>query len=132
MINSAGSCHLQANTIKQELDKGSIVAHLPIPLLSEIYYITLRVYSQLKKDLHLAKKLIDWLITHDNVIIYPLNMNLILRAGEIKHSFSISIMDSFNFALAQLMGKKLIFKSNEREFSDDLLKQFDIIFLDQI
>lgn len=131
MINSAGTCHLQANIIKRQLELGNIIAHLPMPNLSEIYYIALRIYSQLNQDIQKAKKLILWLVSHNHIKIQALTMDLIFLSGEIKNQYTISIMDSFNFALAKVLGEKLIFKSKEREFPPDLLKDFHIIFLDQ-
>lgn len=131
MINSKGACYLQANNIKKQIDLGKIIAYIPTPNLSEIYYIALRFYSHLNLELQNAKYLILWMVLHKNIRIHNLDIDLIFSAGELKNKYSISIMDSFNFALAKLLNEKLIFKSQEEEFSDELLKNFDIIFLDQ-
>ncbi|MHA1270902.1 MAG: PIN domain-containing protein [Candidatus Helarchaeota archaeon] len=131
MINVKGKCHAQAIIIKREMDNGRLKVHIPFPNLSEIYYIAYRIYSQLGIDTQKAKNLIQWLLYHKNIIIHPLNLDIIFLAGDIKNKYHISIMDSFNFAFAKLLNKKLIFKSKEMEFSDMLLNDFEITFLEQ-
>ncbi|MHA1232075.1 MAG: type II toxin-antitoxin system VapC family toxin [Candidatus Helarchaeota archaeon] len=132
MINAKGKCHAEANIIKREIDNGRLIGYIPFPNLSEVYYIAYSIYSYLGLDSQKAKKLIQWLFYHENIKIHPLNLDLIFLTGDIKNKYHISIMDSFNFALAKLLNEKLIFKSKEMEFSDKLLNDFEIIFIEQI
>ena len=131
MINVKGKYHAHASIIKREIDNDRLKVYIPFPNLSEIYYIAYRIYSHLGIDTQKAKNLVQWLLYHKNVIIHHLSLDIIFLAGDIKNKYHISIMDSFNFALAKLLNKKLIFKSKEMEFSDMLLNDFEVIFLEQ-
>lgn len=127
MANKKGKFHKQALTVLELIVKGKIRGIIPNPCLAEIYYVASRLYDSKQK----AKNLLDWLVTQDNLQIERLDYDDLIMAGQIKEKYSISIMDSFFLTLSKKYNCKVIFRKREKEFSTELLKEFQMVFLSE-
>lgn len=127
IANEKGKFHEQALVILKAIKEKKIKALIPKPSLAEIYYVASRLYESDQK----GKNLLDWLITQEGIKIEEMNYEDLIKSGKIKKEYSVSIMDSFFLWLSRKRKCKSIFRKKEREFSEKLLKDFQIVFLSE-
>lgn len=136
-INKNGRYHAQAKTIVDRINNDTIVAAVSPITLSEIYYVSERVYKEVfgaSLAKQKAEKLYNFIYYHPNTEVVPTNHKLDLMAGEIKSEYNIAISDCYSLALSEKDGVPVVFRHVENEMMPrlkDLKKDFNIIFLEE-
>jgi len=135
-INTNGKLHSEAKAVIESVNSGKITAILTPLTLTEILYVSKRVYQEVhssQKSETLAKKLYDFVYYHPHVEVKPLDYELCLNAGMIKSKYNIAFSDCFLLALSKHDNTIAIFKNIESEMKDNLKnlkKDFNIKFLE--
>ena len=136
-VNKNGRYHVQAKTIVDRIDDGEMVAMVSPITLSEIYYVSERVYKEVfgaNIAKQKAEKLYDFVYYHPNTEVASIDYKLCLRAGEIKSEHNIAISDCYSLALSEKEECPAIFRHVENEMLPclgDLQKRFNLIFLEK-
>ena len=135
-INTRGIFHPQAKTVIDSVDRGDAIAILTPLTLTEIYYVSNRVYQEVHAPTQsaiLAKKLYDFIYYHPHVEVKPLDYELCLNTGIIKTKYNIAFSDCFLLALSEHDNTTVLFKNVENEMKrniKELNKRFNLKFLE--
>lgn len=136
-INKNGRYHAQAKTVVDRINNNTMVAAVSPITLSEIYYVSERIYKEVfgaSLAKQKAEKLYNFVYYHPNTEVVPIDHKLGLRAGQIKSEYNIAISDYYSLALSEKDDVPVVFRHVENEMVPrlkDLKKDFNIIFLEE-
>jgi len=134
-INLSGSLHKEAKAVIQSILDGKIIAIIPHPVLTETYYVSVRIYEELdiKNPEQRAKNFVEWLYRSPNFSLAEPSLELAILAGSIKRKFNLALTDSYVLASAKLYRAKAVFRSKEKEILEsfeEITKECDVVFLE--
>lgn len=132
-INKGGKYHLQARAVIDRLQGSELQAVLPPTILTEVYYVSRRVYEGVlgkAEAARRAQKFYDYIYYHPRVVVHEIDYQIGLRAGEIKCEYGIAISDCFLIALAEEQGVPAVFRHKEEEFTHKLEEDFQVVYLE--
>jgi len=134
-LDRSGAWHRFAAAIFDSIIQGKVIAYIPVIVLSEILYVSKRLYEKIGKanPKRKAIKLLRWLYRNPNIIIVRGGLRLAVLSGLIKSKYRLALSDCYVLALAKLLKAKPIFRKREREmldYIDTLRKIYNVVFLE--
>lgn len=128
-IDKKSPYHEQAKAIMDSL--GRIELFLPSITLAEVCYVTARVLEEKKvrDSLDKAIQFVRWLYFHPAVTVVD-ELDMHIEAAKIKLKYKIALADCYVLALSKLKMCKAVFRKREREMTEEIEKNFDVIFLE--
>lgn len=110
-----------------------IEAYIPITTLSEIVYISTKIYQEAGfiNPNENTIKFINWLLNYPNIKIAKNTIEISLLAGEIRKIAKISLIDCYVIATAKNIQAIPLFLKIEKEMEPciDLLMKYNVQFL---
>ena len=110
-----------------------IEAYIPMTTLSEIVYISSRIYQEanFKNPNENAIKFINWLLNYPNIKTAKITVEISLLAGEIRKIMKTSLIDCYVIATAKNMQAIPLFLKIEKEMEPyiDLLIKYGVQFI---
>ena len=120
----------------ERLGRGEVEGYLTAATLSEILYVSSRIYREAGSDSpnEDAMRLIQWLMNHPHIRVVDLTPEICLRAGELRKEMHISLIDCLVIAAGEAMEVKSLFLKPEREFEKymERLREHGVRFLTEL
>ncbi len=116
-IDRRGELHEQAAIVMEAVVKGKLEALIPHPVLTEVYYVSLRLYRALSAEdpESRARKLLEWLYQLPTITIPEPTVYLALEAGAMKDRYGLALTDCYVLAAAKLYRAVAVFEKREKE-----------------
>jgi uncharacterized protein len=124
----------QARGVFSAIIDGKIEAVVTYPTLSELYYVSARIYQKLgiEKPQSLAAGLVEWLFRLPSVTMAAENKELAVEAGIAKLKYCVALTDCYVLAASRVYGCKALFNIPEEEMLGKLAaikKAYQLVFL---
>ncbi len=128
-IDKLSPFHEPAKTIVDAL--GQLEILLPSITLTEICYVTARILNAagVSDYFKRAVEFVEWLNAHPSVQVVD-DIQLRIRTAELKLKYGMALADCYVLALANRENCSAIFRKREREMPKRILREFDLVFLE--
>lgn len=128
-IDKKAPYHKAAKSIIDSLGQLKVV--LPSLTITEICYVSARIFKAagVRNTFEKSVEFVEWLYSHPAIRIEN-NLNLSVEAARLKIHYRIALTDCYTLALSKIEACKAIFRRREKEMSEEIEKDFDIIFLE--
>jgi predicted nucleic acid-binding protein len=125
----------QAKAVFTALLNSEFEALIPLPTLSETYYVSAKIYQKLgvEKPEDTSAELVEWLFRIPSVTVPTGNKDLAIEAGKAKLKYCLSLTDCYVLATSQIYGCKALFKKPEEEMRrkiSQLKRAYQLVFLE--
>lgn len=125
----------QASAVFASLLSDEIEAIIPIPILSETFYVSAKIYEKMgvSEPEETSEDLVEWLFRLPTVTVPAASKDLAIEAGRAKLRYCLSLTDCYILAASQVYKCKALFKKPESEMIPKIghLKQaYSIVFLE--
>lgn len=125
----------QASAVFASLLSDEIEAIIPIPILSETFYVSAKIYEKMgvSEPEETSEDLVEWLFRLPTVTVPAASKDLAIEAGRARLRYCLSLTDCYVLAASQVYKCKALFKKPESEMIPKIghLKQaYSIVFLE--
>lgn len=125
----------QASAVFASLLSDEIEAIIPIPILSETFYVSAKIYEKMgvSEPEETSEDLVEWLFRLPTVTVPAASKDLATEAGRARLRYCLSLTDCYVLAASQVYKCKALFKKPESEMIPKIghLKQaYSIVFLE--
>ena len=114
---------------------GEFEALIPLPTLSETYYVSAKIYQKLGRlePEEISAQLVEWIFEKlPSVTIPPSSKDIAIEAGRAKLKYSLSMTDCYVLATSQIYNCKALFKTPEDEMQRKIInlkRAYQLAFL---
>ena len=134
-IDRRGKFHAQAETVFSALFAGDLEALVPHPVLSEIHYVSAKIYEALgiESPRERATRLIKWLRGLPTVRVPDTGADLAAEVGKAKLNYGLALTDCYVLAVSKMHECRALFRKRENEMlkiADALKKEYQTVFLE--
>lgn len=124
------------SSLMKAVAEGSVKAFITPLTLSEVVYVSPRIYSEAKVENpnQEALKYAAWLLSLSGTKLVTLTEQIALEAGELRKELRISLADCYVVAAGKALNASPLFLKMEREMELhlELLKRLGVEFLEEL